>query len=388
MVNKYLLVAFLAVANLFGAYAQVDSKYLTGAVPEVNGRVVITREIKLPANKTQKEIFSLMEQWANQEYAAGDQSLIKRVLVSSPEEYYIACQGDDYLVFKSAALVLDRAKMYYQLILRSEKDKCTLEFRNIKYNYQDYDGDVPAEEMITDKIALNKEGTKLSRYYDKFRTFSIDRIDEVTENLRSFFVNKFVDTSVASASSAKTIPATTIAVTTAGSTTSEIASAVPVAKMEQMAEFNYKLMSVEDLSADILAMFKENWALVTANVGGDTKILPAAWSGVGNFGGKAVAMSVARTENNAVDTYTISFYTPIHKGELDKIEKGQHSNLTSITTPSGAGAFSEAWMIIECKKVLEQPVTDAMLEGLQSKPWGKVDFDKLLMGEIVNIWAR
>lgn len=384
MVNKYLLVAFLAVANLFGAYAQVDSKYLTGAMPEVNGRVVITREIKLPADKTQQDIFSLVEEWANQEYAKDEQqSLIRRVLLSSPEEYYVACQGDDYLVFRSSALVLDRAKMYYQLIVRAEKNKCTLEFRNIKYNYQDYDGDVPAEEMITDKVALNKEGTKLSRYYDKFRTFSIDRVDEIAENLRTFFVNKMVDTSVASVSESKTISTTTIAATTVGGS-----QAVPVAKQEQMADFNYKLMSIEELSGDIMAMFKENWALVIANVGSEIKTLPAAWSGVGNFGGKAVAMSVARTDNNTVDTYTISFYTPIHKGELDKIEKGQSSNLTPITTPSGASAFSEAWMIIECKKVLDQSVTDAMLEGLQSKAWSKVDFDKLLMGEIINIWAR
>lgn len=380
MLNKYLLVAFLIFANLFGLSAQVDSKYLVGAVPQISGKIVINREIKLPAEVDQKEMFRLMQEWANQEYGNdGQEILIKRILVSSPEENYIACQGDDYLVFKSAALVLDRAKMYYQLIIRSEKDKYSLEFRNIKYDYPDFERTTPAEELITDKLALNKEGTKLNRYYTKFRTFSIDRIDEVTENFRNFLVNKFVKVEATPASTVQIVGSTPSA------TSSLPVSVAPVAKQEQITEFNYKLMGIEDLSDDVLAMFKENWALLAMG----TKELPAAWSGVGSFGGKPVAMSLVKTNDNTVDDiYTISFYTPIHKGELDKIAKEQKSNLTPISTPSGAKVFSEAWMIIECKKVLEQPVTDTMSESIQSRAWGEDRFNKLVMGEIINIWAR
>lgn len=385
MMNKYLLLAFLLLGNLVAVQAQEDdSKYLKGAVPLVDGRVVMTRDVLFTSNSnlSKKKMFALIEEWANKEYTSNEEGIIKRVLVTSAEEGYVACQGDDYLVFKSAALVLDRAKIYYQLIVRAEDNGATLEFKNIKYDYQDYKKTVSAEEMITDEYALNKQETKLNRYYDKFRTFSIDHIDGVTENLRNFLANKI--------SNGGEAVVQTVAVSSVASATDkpkasgEVITAVSVIKQETMADFNYKQMSLEDLSDDVVAMFKDNWALVVAN----EKAMPAAWSGLGSFGGKPVAMSVVKDDASAVETYTISFFTPIHKSQLDKIAKGEKSNLTSIVAPSGAKAFAEAWMIIECKKVLEQPTTDAMSDGIQSRKWAETNFNKLFMGEIINIWAR
>ena len=81
-------------------------------------------------------------------------------------------------------------------------------------------------------------------------------------------------------------------------------------------------------------------------------------------------------------TYTISFYTEIYSDAIkefdtkgnakDKIKK---AGLTPIATPSGAPAFSEAWMIIECKKAGTMPSSGT-------------SGDKTYLGEILNVWIK
>ena len=68
--------------------------------------------------------------------------------------------------------------------------------------------------------------------------------------------------------------------------------------------------------------------------------------------------------------------------------KVQASGLTPITTPSGSQAFSEAWMIIECRKMVEQQFTpEAILDPAAKAQWGK-EPHKMFIGEIINIWVK
>lgn len=41
----------------------------------------------------------------------------------------------------------------------------------------------PAEEVITDKLALNKKKTRLAKFYGKFRSKTIDRKDYLFEQI-------------------------------------------------------------------------------------------------------------------------------------------------------------------------------------------------------------
>lgn len=387
MANKYLLATILVFANLLGAIAQEESKYLKGAVPEVDGKILITREVKVPTRISQSQLFTNLEEWANKEFVPAvqeksnkepEEKSTKRVLLVRSDENYIVCQGDDFLIFKSNMFVLDRAQLFYQLVLRAENGKCVMQFRNIKYDYQDYKEHMPAEELISDKYALNKEGTKLSRYYDKFRTNTIDHIDNLAANLTAFLNSKFIDMQSATVETPVQNPAVTPA--PSSPTSSQVVAPATMT--------GYRKMDASELSENIINMFKDNWAIVTTNEGGESTMLRAAWSGIASLGGKSTAMVLVDSENKALDTYTISFYTPIHKAELDKLEKGQQPNLTPIVTPSGATAYSEAWIVIECKKTLDQPATNALIESAQSKLWSAKDLDKLIMGEIINIWAR
>ena len=135
-----------------------DAKYLKGAVPEVNGKVVFSTSINAPG-KTADEVFAI----------------VKTYLVKMTE----------WLVFKSNSIMLDQTRMLYLLKVRCSDGKADIEMTNIRYVYDEARKAMryTAEEWITDKEALNKKGTRLLPVSAKFRRKTIDRKD--------FLFNKF-----------------------------------------------------------------------------------------------------------------------------------------------------------------------------------------------------
>lgn len=380
IINKFSFTALLLLCNILLLTAQVENKYAAGTVPLVDGKVVFTKEIKVNSTVSNDQLYDLVKDWMYKEYPE-EKGSTQRVLLADQEQSYIVAQGEDKLVFKSKILMIDQADMMYQIIAKTEKGKCTLEFRNIKYDYEDYDKAMPAEKMISDKVALHKSGEKLNRHYDKFRTFTIDRIDELEKSLIDYLGQITVDEVKAK----EVKPASILDVESVG---------VPVATG---AMAGYKQMNADQLSESIVNMFKDSKAVVVVGKDGDAQVLTAAWSGTGNFGGKPVAMTFVNTDSvsNKDQLYTISFYSDIHGDALDKMEASEVSKRNSIAgfipivTPGGTTAFGEAWMVIECKKVTEQDSSESALqENAQSKKWKNNENPKLWIGEIVNVWAR
>ena len=176
---KKLFFLLMFAATAFAATSQTDSKYLAGAVPEVDGKVLFSRTITVNKPITDDRLFELMDKWVSNEYSVQDGSR-QRILLSNKEDKSIAAQGDMTLVFKRSALSLDQSNMLYQLILQINGGKCEAVVRSIKYEYNDAGKKIstfPAEEMITDKYALNKKGDKLNNYYNKFRIYTVDSIN-------------------------------------------------------------------------------------------------------------------------------------------------------------------------------------------------------------------
>ena len=70
------------------------------------------------------------------------------------------------------------------------------------------------------------------------------------------------------------------------------------------------------------------------------------------------------------------------------LPKVKEAGLTPITTPSGSKAFSEAWMIIECRKMVSQSLIPEALHDSQAKEkWG-TQLHKMYIGEILNVWVK
>ena len=97
----------------------------------------------------------------------------------------IAASMEEYLYFKKKAWVTHYARLYYQLVFTVRDGGFDAMMRNIHYCYDaesmpnGQPSSFRAEDWITDKEALSKDGTKLTRIGGKFRRFTIDRKDEL-----------------------------------------------------------------------------------------------------------------------------------------------------------------------------------------------------------------
>ena len=153
-----------------------DSRYLEGAVPEVDGRVVFTKEFSIPG-MSQDEIFERVHNWMDARLKKNENN--SRVVFSDKEKGQIVGTGDEWIVFSSSASSLDRTKITYQLIAVCQPEKCTFRVEKIHFSYREGKEKYDAEEWITDKYALNKTKTKLVRGLAKWRRNTVDFVDDL-----------------------------------------------------------------------------------------------------------------------------------------------------------------------------------------------------------------
>ena len=154
---KQLLLLTLFIPTLL--WAQEDSKYLAGAVPVENGKVVFAKEINAPSF-SKDEVYDKMLDWADGFFSEDG----NRVVYSDKAKGDIAAVGQTNLVFQSTALSLDRTEMNYRVTMECENQKCIVKVAGIRYeynvSYQREPEKYTAEEWITDKYCLNKDQTK------------------------------------------------------------------------------------------------------------------------------------------------------------------------------------------------------------------------------------
>lgn len=189
--KKYILLFLLCLPVVM--QAQVDKKYLEGGVPVIDGKVTFSTKIEAKG-LTQQQIYDSVLEWANQRFQPTD-DMNARVLYTQPETGSIAIGGEEYIVFASTALSLDRARIYYHFIIECTQDNCELTMTRIHYLYDENRNGgqkYQAEEWITDKYGLNKSKTKLALVSGKFRKKTIDYKDELFAEAQKVINNQVV----------------------------------------------------------------------------------------------------------------------------------------------------------------------------------------------------
>lgn len=169
-----------------GQAANPDQKYLAGAVPMVDGKVVFHTVIDAPG-KNAEQIHDIVRQYMKKMLTEKNQFEQSRIVMDDSVKHEIVGYYQEWLVFKSTALVLDRTRLMYNLIVNCEDGKADITINRIHYLY-DEERDPQsyrAEDWITDKEGLNKKQNKLARVSGKFRRKTIDRKD--------YLFNKFAE---------------------------------------------------------------------------------------------------------------------------------------------------------------------------------------------------
>lgn len=338
---KQLLLFFLFIPSLL--IAQEDQKYLAGAVTEDDGKVVFSKEISMPS-LSKDQIYDIMYSWA-QKYFSEDG---RRLVYSDKDKGDIAAVGEEYLVFQSTALSLDRSLINYRVTIECENNTAKIKMTGIRYeynvSYQREPEKYTAEEWITDKFALNKKKDKLNRGNGKFRRKTIDLADEMFKSADAAFgiqpAGVITPAYAVAPVQQQTVPATVPA--------QQITKA-PVNNIEVCQGLS--AFEPDKIPSTLLNMLPESKMQVTP---GDNESLVehyATWKEMGKMFGKNIA-SISISPDSEVykaikdnDFYTISF--------------------TKQDEP-------ETWFMIQCVKQGEST------EGTQ----------KIIIGEIINVWIR
>ena len=159
-----------------------DAKYLAGAVPMVDGKVVFETQIAAPG-KSAADIYRSLLSLTERMTKGGNQFEQSRVVMQNEENHEFVADFLEWLVFTDKALVLDRTRLRYYLMVNCEDGMTHVKMTRISYLYEEQRDPqhYTAEEWITDKYALNKKQTKLLRIPGKFRRKTIDRKDFIFE---------------------------------------------------------------------------------------------------------------------------------------------------------------------------------------------------------------
>jgi colicin import membrane protein len=161
-----------------GTAANPDQKYLAGAVPVVDGKVVFQTTIDAPG-KSAEQVADILRNYLTKMTKEPGQFEQSRILMDDSVNHEIVGTYQEWLVFKSTALVLDRTRLMYNLIAKCYNGKADITMTRIYYLYEEERDPqtFKAEEWITDEEGLNKKKNKLSRVSGKFRRKTIDRKD-------------------------------------------------------------------------------------------------------------------------------------------------------------------------------------------------------------------
>lgn len=166
------------------AKENVNAKYLRGAVPEVDGRVVFTKHIEAPG-KSASQIYDILHQYLQKMTKEKNQLENSKLVTEDTQKHELVASFEEWLIFKKAALVLDQTRFFYVIQAQCQDGGVDVTMSHIRYLYEEQRKAqrISAEEWITDKEAVNKKNTKLYPGSGKFRRKTIDRKD--------FLFNKF-----------------------------------------------------------------------------------------------------------------------------------------------------------------------------------------------------
>lgn len=352
---KYILTLSILFGGLATSFAQQDDKYLAGAVPEVDNRVVFAEVIHLPG-ASKSAIFDQAERWIEGRY----NSKVSRVVYKDFDSGMLVAFGSDTIVFKSSFISLDQTIMTYQLKVHVKDAECSIEMEKINYAYGESEK-FTAEEMISDKNALNKSKTKIVRGLMKWRTKTIDHVDELFNSLT---------TSLATLAPQKE---------QVSSVQTQVTTVVTESKQVVKKETSL-------VSAPVVASSDKNIQL-PANTAELIKNSNAAIHLVD--GEKQVTVPIQSVELGTMLGKTTVNIVVIEGSEVDLALENSKNFTISLYNKSMGAIFNSADMSISCKIIVSQTINSDSITDVELKEkLGENAQLKLYVGEVINLWTK
>ncbi len=163
-------------------------------------------------------------------------------------------------------------------------------------------------------------------------------------------------------------------------------------------------ISPKEISENPIKLIGQDWMLISAGSPEKFNSMTASWGGIGFMWNKPVAFAVIRPTRYTFEfvesrkRFTLSFFSQNYKKALGifgsksgrDCDKVAESGLTPFFTESGAPAYEEAKLILDCSAIYSQTLDEsAFLDSEALKKWYSSDpLHKLYVAEINDVLIR
>ena len=147
----------------------------------------------------------------------------------------------------------------------------------------------------------------------------------------------------------------------------------------------------------------KDWMLVTAGTLAAFNPMTASWGGLGVLWHRPVCFCFIRPTRHTFGFmergahFTLSFFEEQYREALSlcgtrsgrELDKASAAGLTPLAGPTGAVAFAEARLVLECRKIYFQDLDPArFLDPAIEENYPEKDYHRCYIGEIVHGWMK
>jgi len=165
----------------------------------------------------------------------------------------------------------------------------------------------------------------------------------------------------------------------------------------------FKEIRPEEIGDNTFKLIGDDWMLITAGNLKKFNTMTASWGGFGILWHKKVCFCVVRPQRytykfmEEADTFTLSFFDDKYRNVLQfcgsksgrDVDKIAATGITPVEDAEGKVYFSEARLVIECKKIYFQDLNpEHFLDPDIHKNYPAKDYHRMYIGEITRCLVK
>lgn len=169
--------------------------------------------------------------------------------------------------------------------------------------------------------------------------------------------------------------------------------------METAMTDKFKNIEPEQITDSVFNLLAKDWMLITAGDKDKFNMMTASWGGFGVLWNKKIAWCVVRPQRytyefmESANVFTLSFFEEKYRKALElcgtrsgrDIDKMKAAGLTPLFTDLNGVCFSEARLVLECRKIYFQDIDPKhFLDASIDANYPQKDYHRMYLGEITS----
>ncbi len=166
----------------------------------------------------------------------------------------------------------------------------------------------------------------------------------------------------------------------------------------------FREINPTELQENAISLIGKEWMLITAGDLETFNPMTASWGALGFLWNRPVAFCFVRPQRYTFEIiedaphFTLTFFDASHRDILNycgshsgrDVDKAAATGLTPVAGRTGAVYFDEARLVLECRKLYAQDITEESFvdAAVVGQHYEARDFHRIYVGEIVRALVR